>query len=175
MLDVAIALVPPWPTDPDGESWHAICARAITAALSVTPHHQLADIDALVEVSVRLTGDSEIQGLNDQWRGKQTPTNVLSFPMVQSDALPLLTNSDDGEILLGDIVLSYETCLREALAKDVALVAHVSHLAVHGMLHLMGYDHVAEADAEIMEAAERTAMALIGFDDPYAEGGELST
>jgi probable rRNA maturation factor len=106
-----------------------------------------------------LTGDDEMRGLNRLWRGKDAPTNVLSFP---ADA-----KRDRG--FLGDIVLAYETALREAKERDISLADHVSHLVVHGMLHLAGFDHEDDKDAARMEKVERTALAAIGVADPYAE------
>jgi probable rRNA maturation factor len=110
-------------------------------------------------VALVLTGDAEMRDLNRVWRGKDAPTNVLSFP---ADA-----KHDRG--FLGDIVLAYETTLDEANARDISLADHVSHLVVHGMLHLLGFDHEDDADAERMEAIERIALASIGIADPYEE------
>lgn len=153
-----------WPD----RDWNALAARAVTAAVSGTPHAELATSAAAVEVSVRLATDAEVQTLNRQYRHKDAPTNVLSFPMVQPDLLDTVaSNSDDGEVLLGDIVLAYETCAREAADKDVALETHATHLIVHGALHLLGYDHMGDGEAEAMEAIEIAALAAIGIADPY--------
>lgn len=164
MLDVAVAAEPPWP---EGD-WEDLADKAVRAALERTSHGELAALDAAVEVSVRLTSDDEVQVLNRQYRQKDKPTNVLSFPMVQPDLLPSLANSDDGEILLGDIVLAHETCAREAAERGVMVDAHAAHLIVHGTLHLLGHDHMNDAEAEAMEAIERDAMAALGLHDPYA-------
>ena len=164
MLDVAVAVGPPWP---DGD-WEELAAKAVRAGLDRTPHAELAELAAAVEVSVRLTSDVEVQTLNRQYRQQDKATNVLSFPMVQPDLLPSLTNSDDGEILLGDIALAYETCAREAEDRGVTLDAHAAHLIVHGTLHLLGHDHMNEGEAEAMEAIESDAMASLGLHDPYA-------
>jgi probable rRNA maturation factor len=164
VLDVAVAAEPPWP---DGD-WENLAAKAVRAALERTPYGELAELDAVVEVSVRLTSDAEVHTLNRQYRQKDKPTNVLSFPMVQPDLLPTLANSDDGEILLGDIALAHETCAREADERGVTLEAHAAHLIVHGTLHLLGHDHMNDAEAEAMEAIERDAMASLGLHDPYA-------
>lgn len=153
-----------WPGTVD---WPVLAAAAVDAAIAASPHGDLANIDAAVEVSVRLTSDAEVQTLNGQYRGKDAPTNVLSFPMVQPDLLDSLANSDDGEILLGDIVLARETCAREAKERDVTLEAHASHLIVHGTLHLLGYDHMDDAEAEEMEELERDIMARLQLHDPY--------
>ena len=173
MLDVAAAVEAPWP---EGD-WEKLARSAVLAGLERTPQAELAQLSATVEVSVRLTSDAEVQTLNRQYRHKDQPTNVLSFPMVQPDLLPTLANSDanngaasgtGGEILLGDIALAHETCAREAAERNVSLEAHAAHLIVHGTLHLLGHDHMNEAEAEAMEAIERDAMAALGLHDPYA-------
>lgn len=157
---------PPWPA----LDWDALAARAVTAAVSGTLHAELATGAAAVEVSVRLATDAEVQTLNRQYRHKDSPTNVLSFPMVQPDLLDTIgQNSDDGEVLLGDIVLAFETCAREAEEKGVPLETHATHLIVHGTLHLLGYDHVGDdGAADAMERIEIAALASLGIADPYA-------
>lgn len=152
---------------PEGADWEALAASAVSAAIAATPHAELAAIDADVEIAVRLTGDAEVRTLNRDYRQKDKPTNVLSFPMVQPDLIDGLANSDDGEILLGDIVLARETCEREAAERKVEVSAHAAHLIVHGMLHLLGYDHMRDDEAEAMEALERQIMAGLGLHDPY--------
>lgn len=164
MIDVAVQVEAPWPAG----DWEALAARAVEAALRATPHAELASSPALVEVSVRLASDEEVRELNLQYRGKDKPTNVLSFPMIQADLLETVSqNSDDGELLLGDIVLAYGVCASEAAEKGVALEAHAAHLIVHGTLHLLGYDHQGSAEAEHMESLEREIMAGLGLHDPY--------
>lgn len=126
-----------------------LCVRAIKAALSV--------LDALRhgELSIALVSDAAIQTLNREHRSKDKPTNVLSF-------------SNDGPApLLGDIVLARETVLREAAARGIDPLDHITHLLVHSFLHLQGYVHDNEADAEIMEAFEIKALASLGIDNPY--------
>lgn len=93
---------------------------------------------------------------------------MLSFPQVQADLLDTLSNSDDGEILLGDIVLARETCAREATEKAVSIADHATHLIVHGTLHLVGYDHLDDPAADAMEALEVKALASLGIANPYA-------
>ena len=164
MLDIAVQVEPPWPTG----DWEGLGIRAVEAALRATPHAELGDAVELVEVSVRLTSDEEVHALNRQYRGKDKPTNVLSFPMVQPDLLETVSqNGDDGELLLGDIVLAHGVCAREAEEKGVALDAHATHLIVHGLLHLLGYDHQGSAEAEHMESLEGDIMARLGLHDPY--------
>jgi len=152
--------------------WDALARAAVEAALSLTPQAGLVAADFAVEVAVRLTDDAEVRTLNAQYRGKDKPTNVLSFPMVQHDLLDALSNGDDGEALLGDIVLAAETVAREAADKGIGTEAHATHLIVHGTLHLLGYDHETDSDAEHMEAIERDALARLSLPDPYGRDHE---
>ncbi|WP_419809737.1 rRNA maturation RNase YbeY [Sphingomonas sp.] len=164
MIQIELSREGPWP---DGD-WEALAARAARAAVEATPHGELATSPALVEISVRLTTDEEVRGLNAQYRGKDRPTNVLSFPMIQPDLLDTVSqNSDDGEVLLGDIVLAHGVCAAEAAEKGVPLADHFTHLMVHATLHLLGYDHGADDEAEHMEAVERDVLAGLGIADPY--------
>jgi len=165
MIHIELTREDPWP---DGTDWDALAARAARAAIERTPQGELITTAAAVEVSVRLTSDDEVRQLNHQYRQKDKPTNVLSFPMVQPDLLDTVSqNSDDGELLLGDIVLAYGVCLREAGEKGVTVEEHATHLLVHGTLHLLGYDHMADEEAEGMEEIERQALASLGIADPY--------
>jgi probable rRNA maturation factor len=110
-------------------------------------------------VSILLTDDAAVRKLNAEFRGKDKPTNVLSFP---APAMP-----GDPEPSLGDIALAFETCASEAQAEDKRLEDHLSHLVIHGVLHLLGRDHEDEAEAEAMEAEETTILATLGIADPY--------
>lgn len=148
--------------------WEALAGKAAAAALAATPYACLGDARFTTEISVRLTDDAEVRTLNAQYRGKDKPTNVLSFPMVQRDLLEALSNGDDGEELLGDIVLAAETVAREAAEKGVGIAEHAIHLIVHGTLHLLGYDHETDDEAERMEALEREVLEGLGLPDPYA-------
>jgi len=164
MLSVETHEASPWP---DALDWEARAAEAAAAALALTPWAGLADAAPLVEIAVRLTDDAEVHALNRDFRGRDKPTNVLSFPQVQADLLDTLSNSDDGEILLGDIVLARETCAREADEKGISIADHATHLIVHGTLHLVGYDHMDDASAQAMEALEVKALASLGIANPY--------
>lgn len=154
--------------DPD-IGWAALAERACAVALAQTPSARLATIDRAVEVSVRFTSDAELQQLNGEYRRKDKPTNVLSFPMFEPEGLEALGEADDAEILLGDIVLAAGVVQAEAAEKRINPTDHASHLVVHGMLHLLGYDHGGDDEAERMEAIERAAMAELGLADPYAD------
>jgi probable rRNA maturation factor len=146
--------------------WEALATRAVGAAIAQTPFGELARSSVMIEVAIRLTSDEEVRALNRDYRHKDAPTNVLSFPMVAPDLLGALDNTDDGEVLLGDIVLAQTVCATEAADKGVTVA---THLIVHGLLHLLGYDHMEDSEAEAMEAIERAAMASLGHDDPYGD------
>ena len=164
MLDVAALPESPWPE----HDWEALALRAAEAAIRQTPYLEWLTDPAAIEIAVRLTGDAEVQVLNRQYRDKDKPTNVLSFPMIQPDLLDTVTqNSDDGEVILGDIVLAHGVCAAEALERQVSVEDHATHLIVHGTLHLLGYDHIDDDEAEGMEQIERDALAALGLHDPY--------
>ena len=127
----------------------ALAAAAGAAAL------QLAGREG--DVSLLLTDDAAVRDLNARFRGKDQPTNVLSFPAPENP-----------QGLLGDVALAFETCAREAHEQGKTLSAHLQHLVAHGVLHLVGYDHDVDAGAEIMEALERRILAALGVADPYA-------
>lgn len=165
MIHVETAIERPWP----GGNWDALADRAVRAAIEASAHGDMALLATMVEVSVRYTSDEEVRKLNLSYRQKDKPTNVLSFPMVQPDLLDAINAGDDGETLLGDIVLAHGVCVREAKEKHASVDDHATHLIVHGTLHLLGYDHEqGEAEAEAMEEIERVALAALGIDDPYA-------
>jgi probable rRNA maturation factor len=113
------------------------------------------------ELAIVLTDDSRIRTLNRVWRGIDKPTNVLSFPAKNPGGKGALA-------VLGDIVISYETTAEQALAQGTPFLHHLAHLTVHGFLHLHGYDHEAEDEAEAMEQLERVILARLDIPDPYA-------
>ncbi|PEQ12918.1 rRNA maturation RNase YbeY [Novosphingobium sp. PC22D] len=157
-LDVSIEA--DWPEHTD---WEALAARVAEAAAHVAP--ELAH--ARLAASVMFADDAEVRVLNREWRGKDKPTNVLSFPMLEPSDLVDLAPAGPPE-MLGDIALALETCAREAADKGIAVADHAAHLVLHGLLHLAGYDHeISDSDAEAMEALETKALALIGIADPY--------
>jgi probable rRNA maturation factor len=140
-----------WNGAAEGAVRHAI-SEAATALGADFRNHALA---------VLLTDDAVVRRLNAQWRGIDKPTNVLSFP-------PADMPGDGGVKSLGDIAIAHETTAREADADGKPFADHLSHLTVHGFLHLMGYDHEKDGDAETMEQLERVILARLGVPDPYA-------
>lgn len=161
-----------WPE----HDWQILADRVVGAAIAVSAYREFAAASTPVEVAIRLTIDAEVQALNRDYRDKDKPTNVLSFPMLEADELaalattigaPVARETQLAEVLLGDIILGVETCTREAAKKNIVLADHAAHLIVHGTLHLLGYDHVGEAEALEMETIERQAMAALGLHDPY--------
>ena len=164
MIHIELAREEPWP---DGR-WEALATAAARAAIAHTPFGGLLTTPAHVEVSVRLTSDAEVRTLNNQYRAKDKATNVLSFPMVQRDLIDTVSqNSDDGEVLLGDIVLAHGVCVAEAAERGIGTDDHLTHLVVHGVLHLLGYDHLTDDEGDAMEEIERAALADLGIADPY--------
>lgn len=112
--------------------------------------------------TIVFSNDAEVRTLNKEWRGQDKPTNVLSFPMTAGLTIP-----EGEEAPLGDLILAYETVAREASEQGKTLEAHTAHLIVHGILHLLGYDHEDDAEADAMEAKERDILDSLGFADPY--------
>ncbi|MEL6450206.1 MAG: rRNA maturation RNase YbeY [Pseudomonadota bacterium] len=155
----------------DDPRWHGaglapLATRAITATLD---HLALGP----AELSLLACDDVRIATLNADFRGKPTPTNVLSWPEAdlapaQDGGTPAPPTPDPGGALaLGDIALAYDTCAAEAAAQNKAFSDHVTHLIVHGTLHLLGYDHIRDGDARRMEAHEVEILGNLGISDPY--------
>jgi probable rRNA maturation factor len=115
------------------------------------------------DLVVLLTGDETVRDLNARFRGQDQPTNVLSFPAPAHAPL-----GENDERFLGDIALAFGVCIQEAQAQSKSLGVHLQHLVAHGVLHLVGYDHVSDGEAEVMEALERRILAGLGVADPYA-------
>ncbi|SHI12414.1 probable rRNA maturation factor [Bradyrhizobium erythrophlei] len=147
-----------WQTEPDAE---AVIDRAIATAAEIV-NANLGE----AELAVMLTDDAGIRTLNSNWRGIDKPTNVLSFPALPPTGAG---GPDDAPRMLGDIAIAYETTRREADDEQKPFDHHLSHLAVHGFLHLIGYDHETDNDAEAMETLEAEILAQLGIPDPYAD------
>lgn len=162
-LEIALDAGEEWDSS---RPWDQLARKAAEAAIAQSAYPELGSSDRMVELSVTLTGDEQVLALNAKWRGKDKPTNVLSFPMADERDL---SRADiyTGELLLGDIVLARGVCEREAAEKGIRIEAHATHLIVHGMLHLLGYDHECEADAADMEPLEIRALERLGIANPY--------
>lgn len=135
-----------------------LAERAVAAALARAG----VPVQAGAELSVALSDDADVRRLNAQWRGLDKPTNVLSFPAAEPGELARAPH-------IGDIVLAYETVAREARDDGKTLTDHTAHLIIHGVLHLLGFDHETDVEAEAMETLEIAALADLGIADPYAE------
>lgn len=172
MIEVGVLTGNSW----TAADWPAIAQTSVEAAVAATPYAALALMPLTLEVAVKLSGDDEVQTLNRDFRDKDKPTNILSFPQTPPDLLLALSTSaagaaagDDAEAILGDMILAGETCIREAADKKISLEQHVTHLIVHGTLHLLGYDHIEEAEASDMETLETQILAGLGVPDPYGD------
>ena len=152
--------------------WEAagIVNLAERAENAVLEHFGLVEYEPVTELLA--CDDSRIAALNTEFRDKPTPTNVLSWPSEDLSAevageRPHAPGERFGEMSLGDTAIAYDTCVREASEQGKAFDAHVSHLIVHGLLHLLGYDHVRDEDATLMEGLEREILGKMVYDDPY--------
>ena len=163
MLEIDIESDEEWDSSTD---WSLLVRRAAESAVAESAFPQLVAGTRQVELSVRLTGDEQVRALNSEWRGKDKPTNVLSFPLTEPDELES-ASGDGPELMLGDIVLARGVCEREAAEKAIPVETHATHLLVHGTLHLLGHDHHDDADAADMEGREVRALARLGIADPY--------
>lgn len=151
---------PGWSILPDAE---ALVRRAILAAAG----HPGLDADPAGEITVVLADDAAVQALNKQFRAKDKPTNVLSFP--GPDEVP-----EGAPMLIGDVVVAFGVTRYEAETDGKTLADHLTHLVIHGFLHCLGYDHESDAEAEEMEALETAILATLGIADPYAEPAILT-
>ncbi|HCF24697.1 MULTISPECIES: rRNA maturation RNase YbeY [unclassified Novosphingobium] len=164
-MELEIDIAASWPSPPDWEELTALAAAALSQTVPELANPRLS-------VSILFADDAEVHALNAEWRGKDKPTNVLSFPMLEREEL-LALGPDGPPELLGDIALALETCTREAVDKGIGLEHHATHLIVHGLLHLAGYDHeTSPEDARAMERLEIKALALLAIADPYGDHDE---
>lgn len=150
----------------DAPAWDGAETEAVLAAVRGAAVAALADLapgPGTWELSILLTDDAAIAELNREWRGKDGPTNVLSFP--SDDDAP---EAGGPPALLGDVIVAHATLAREAAAADIPFIDHLRHLVVHGVLHLLGYDHENDAEADEMESRETEILAGLGVPDPYA-------
>jgi probable rRNA maturation factor len=143
----------------------AFAGEAARLALAAALHGRSVPLGACPVVGIRLTDDDEQRRLNRSYRGKDAPTNVLAFPLAGlADQLP-----PGSPLLLGDLVLAFETVRQEAEAQGKPLADHLRHLVVHGVLHLLGFDHDSEPEAAAMEAREVEILGALGVPDPYRD------
>lgn len=173
MIEVSVLRDEPWP---DNIGWGELAQSAVSAAVSATSYANLTTVDLLIEVAVKLSDNDDVQSLNRDYRGKDKPTNVLSFPQSAPDLLSSISASisggaagDDGEAILGDMILAWGVCSDEAKEKGIDLQEHVTHLIVHGTLHLLGYDHIEDVEASDMETLETQILAGFGIANPYGD------
>lgn len=158
-------LVEPLIEDPRWEAdvVPALAERAARAALVAVGR----DPD-LHELGLLLCNDAKMAELNGQFRGKAQPTNVLSWPSFYGDMPEPPGNPGEGPLFIGDLALGYETCVREADAAEITLADHAAHLVVHGVLHLVGFDHEDDVEAGRMEELETKILASMGVANPYS-------
>jgi len=151
----------------ESEAWRMLpeAEDIVRRAIAYAATSEVAIHPRGAELSVLLCDDQTITALNARWRGQERPTNVLSFP-----APPLRGAAPTEKVALGDIAIAYETLAREASEQGKSVSDHLSHLVVHGFLHLLGYDHCVEGEAEQMERLESGILARIGVANPYATG-----
>jgi probable rRNA maturation factor len=149
---------------------NALCREAALAALAAAP---LEGGNSGIEIGIRLTDDGELRDLNRRYRSIDAPTNVLSFPMFEcTPGADLAAPPDGPPLALGDVVLAFETVRGEAASQGKTLADHLGHLVVHGVLHLLGYDHLDDIQAAAMEHLEAVILAGLGVDDPYEANSE---
>ena len=169
MVHIEMSVAGNWPGGI--EYWQSFAETSCRAAIAHTPFARLIDCAADLEISVQLANDEAVQDMNSTLRGKDKPTNILSFPMLDTQTLHNLAASDMvpdvPEILCGDMILAHAVCVREATNKQISLTHHFQHLVVHGTLHLLGYDHENDVEADIMENLEITILAAMGVANPY--------
>jgi len=194
VIDVELDIGLEWGSSGFGQSE---VEKAVDAAVKVAGLPGLMDYPSPVEVSIKLSDNDEVHALNREWRDKDKPTNVLSFPALEEEELDSLrhpelvsgsiaTQRPEGEaakwtlkqvqgddvemeLLLGDIILAYGICADEAAEKGIPIAHHATHLVIHGTLHLLGHDHIDDEDAEAMEALEVKALASMGLHNPYSD------
>ena len=160
-LDIQIAIeAEGWAQEAELES---LAGKVLEAAAEYLRSQEKQPFPAMpIEVSLVFSNDEQVRAVNAEWRGQDKPTNVLSFP-----AFPLVPGGKPGP-MLGDIILARETVEREAVDLEKSFADHLTHLLVHGFLHLFGYDHMDGEEAERMESLETRILASLGLSDPYA-------
>ena len=168
MIDVDLTIGLEWGKSGFGQ---VEVEKAVDVVVRFAALPELADPVVPVSVSIKLSDNDEVHAPNREWREKDKPTNVLSFPMLDDDELDALVEGtyEAPEIMLGDVILAFGICEAEAAEKDIPVAHHATHLVIHGMLHLLGYDHIEDEEAEVMEALEVKALASMGLHNPYSD------
>ena len=151
-------------TEQDSALWDALPDAEAIAERAINVASDMAGVTLMdgAELSLLLSDDEHVRSVNQEWRGIDKPTNVLSFPAVEANRLAKAP-------FLGDIIIAYETVQREALSEGKAFADHFTHLAVHGFLHVIGFDHIEDADAKRMETLETAILHALDIPDPYAD------
>lgn len=167
MIEIDIIIEPIWGSAND---WHALSKRSINKALEYSNYKGLLKTYKHISISISLSNNQQVHALNNQYRSKDKPTNILSFPMLERDELDTIDIIQTPEIMLGDLILAYNICNDEALAQNITLANHFAHLIIHGILHLLQYNHIEDADADIMQSIEINALRDMGIDNPYKKG-----
>jgi probable rRNA maturation factor len=164
-----IAESPLWDVFLNEHDGEAHITRAALAAIAAVPF-----VKTALQVCICLDTDAAVQTLNKQFANKDKSTNVLSFGAFEDDEVQQMVATPQPHILpIGDIILAYQTCAQQAQLIERSFTMHISHLVVHGTLHVLGYDHILPADAALSESTERRIMAALGFDDPYPDSDEV--
>lgn len=159
----------------EDSQWDALILQSLAEKATVTTLSHLGHDPNDCEISILACSDARIAQLNDDFRDKPTATNVLSWPTTDlaaeiPGAKPIQPNPDiTGELSLGDIAIAHGTCQKEAATAGIAMADHVTHLIIHGLLHLLGYDHIRDPDATLMQRLEVEILGKLGLDDPYRE------
>lgn len=167
MIEIDIIIGADWDGNID---WYGLSEQSVATAIKYSNYNEIIDIDHIVSISISLSNNDEVHSLNHQYRGKDKPTNILSFPMLHKDELANINQNIIPEILLGDLILSYQICHNEAQEKNIRLTDHFQHLIIHGILHLLGYNHIEDDDAEKMQSIEIYGLNILGIDNPYEKG-----
>lgn len=144
-----------------GDKITDVALRCFEKADIELPHHKLNSI------SLIFTNDEDIHNINREWREVDKPTNVLSFPTYSPLELSEKTYLQDPEIIFGDVIFAWDYCLLEAKNANISFLEHIIHLVIHGILHILGYDHIEANEAKLMESLEILILAEFGFENPY--------
>ena len=167
MIEIDLNRGADWGGDID---WLHLSETCTIKAIENSNYNQLNSLPLKFSISINLSNNVQVHALNKQYRNKDKPTNILSFPMLDQAALESASTNAMPEMLLGDLILSYQLCSLEAEQKNITIIQHFQHLIIHGILHLLGYNHIEDIDADVMQAIEIKTLNDLGVDDPYEKG-----